>query len=103
MFYREVGYQHYFVGAIVFGAVFLHSAKIETTDWVAAAGVATLICLGFGVATLMRLLKNTKDDLRAQAEYAREEEIRREFADRIANVERHCDRVSDKCCKKESL
>ena len=103
MFYREIGYHHYFVGAVVFGAVFLHSAKIETTDWVAAAGVATLICLGFGVATLMRLLKNTKDDLRAQVEISREDEIRREFADRIANVERHCDRVSDKCYKKESL
>lgn len=101
MFYREVGYQHYFVGAIVFGAIFLHSAKIESSDWVAGAGVAALICAGFGVSVLLRLVKNTKDDLRGQVEYAREEELRREFADRVANLERHMDRMSDKCCKKD--
>ena len=103
MFYREVGYQHYFVGAIVFGAVFLHSAKIEATDWVSAAGIAALICFGFGVSTLLRYVKNTKDDLRHQVEYAREEELRREFTDRIANIERNFDRTGDKCCKKEVL
>lgn len=101
MFYREVGYQHYFVGAAVFGAVFLHSAKIESTDWVSAAGVAALICVGFGVATLLRVMKNTKDDLRGQVEYAREEEIRREYGDRIASLERHLDRMGEKCCKKD--
>ena len=101
MFYREVGYQHYFVGAVVFGAVFLHSAKIESSDWISAAGVFSLICVGFGVSALMRLAKNTKDDLRSQVEWAREEEIRREFTDRIANVEKFTDRMNDKCCKKD--
>jgi len=101
MFYREVGYQHYFVGAVVFGAVFIHSAKIESSDWTSAAGVFALVCVAFGVATLLRVLKSTKDDLRGQVEYAREEEIRREFTDRIANIERNYDRVSDKCCKKD--
>jgi len=101
MFYREVGYQHYFVGAVVFGAVFIHSAKIESSDWTSAAGVFALVCAAFGVATLLRVLKNTKDDLRGQVEYAREEEIRREFTDRIANIERNYDRVSEKCCKKD--
>ena len=103
MFYREVGYHHYFVGAVVFGAVFLHSAKIETTDWVAASGVAALICLGFGISVLLRLMKATKDDLRGQMEYSRDEDLRREFTERVANVERHFDRMSEKCCKKESL
>lgn len=96
MFYREVNYHHYFVGAVVFGAVFLNSAKIESSDWVSGAGVAAVICLGFGVSTLLRYARNTKEDLRASTEFAREEELRREYSERISALERTIDRMNEK-------
>ena len=96
MFYREVNYHHYLVGAVVFGAVFLNSAKIESSDWVSGAGIAAVICLGFGVSTLLRYARNTKEDLRASTEFAREEELRREYSERISALERTIDRMNEK-------
>lgn len=96
MFYREVNYHHYLVGAVVFGAVFLNSAKIESSDWVSGAGIAAVICLGFGVSTLLRYSRNTKEDLRAATEFARESELRTEFTDRISTLERTIERMKEK-------
>jgi hypothetical protein len=96
MFYREVNYHHYLIGAVVFGTIFLNSAKIESSDWVSGAGVAAVICLGFGVSTLLRYARNTKEDLRAATEFARESELRTEFTDRISELERTIRRMNEK-------
>ena len=88
MFYRDSNYNQYFVAAIVLGGVFLHSAKIQCSDWVAAAGVASVILLGFGFFGVLRTLKNTKDDLNHQNRYSAEEELRRDMTDRIVSLER---------------
>jgi len=98
MFYRDNNYNQYFVAAAVLVGVFLNSAKIECSDWVAAAGVGSAILFGFGVFGLMRVLQNTKDDLKHQNRYMAEDELRRDMTDRIASLERE---VSSRCCKKQ--
>ena len=101
MFYRDMNYNQYFVAGSVLTVVFFNSAKIQCSDWVAAAGVAGAVLFGFGVFGLLRTLSNTKDDLRHATQYAAEDEMRRDLADRIANVERDLDRCKTSCCKKD--
>jgi len=98
MFYRDMNYNQYFVAAAVLAGVFLNSAKIECSDWVAAAGVASAVLFGFGVFGLLRTLKNTKDDLNHQNRYMAEDELRRDMTDRIANIERE---IASRSCKKD--